>query len=166
MRVVLPFREVLLGPNLVFQMYNECIRAGRNETGGPLAGYQTPEGELVVVDAGRPGPSSRVTPMSVYLSGPDTISWLESVCADRVPPVWYVGDWHMHTRPSTRPSRKDVEAMRVMSEYTGYRMRNPVSIICHLGNSISSEQLMRNTAVYVLAQGRLRAIRWRWLQDS
>lgn len=151
------FRHVFILSRIKSVLVSEIGKGAGVETGGPLAGYRSDDGALVVVEAGGPGPHSRLSCSSVYLDGSDTLSWVEHVFDEQDGLYWYVGDWHFHRRLSLRPSSKDRTAMQVVSAYKGFGAANPLSLIC------GSNQGILDLRCYVWTGARLTSVKWSWL---
>jgi integrative and conjugative element protein (TIGR02256 family) len=140
------YRHVFLVEAVLNTFRSEARRAGWCETGGPLVGYLSDDGAVVVTGAGGPGPRAQRRLTSVQIDGRHATAFCSQIYHQSNGSFDYVGDWHRHTLWSLKPSKSDEQAMMVLSES------------CLLGAPISLiyRRLPESMAVYVLnAQGRL-----------
>lgn len=154
--------QVYLHPIVLDVFRKECRLAGARETGGPLAGYCTPNGQVVVTHAGEPGPHARLRRDAVFLDGTDMLDWLERVYALSSGKVWFVGTWHRHVGYSLTPSQKDNLATRTVAEYGGYNMPHALSIIYRTQTWRFREAM----AVYAWTKANLVPVPWSWWDPS
>lgn len=107
----------------------ESKKARRVETGGPLVGYVSEEGFLVVTDATGPGPRAKQERYSVTIDGKHAQSFCDRINFRSHGRIDYVGDWHRHTGMSLRPSGEDALAVRTMAEFEFSPTKHPISLI-------------------------------------
>lgn len=105
------------------------LRATRlTETGGALVGYC--QGDTVhITAASGPGPKAVLRLVSVEIDGAFAQEFCDAEYRKSGGTVDYVGDWHCHPCLSTRPSRQDHAAMKLMSGFADSSTRTPVTLI-------------------------------------
>jgi integrative and conjugative element protein (TIGR02256 family) len=107
----------------------ETRRIWGRETGGPLAGYLSADGAVVVTHAGGPGPRAVHGYATVKIDGGHATAFCDRIFRDSGGRFDYVGDWHRHLAWSLKPSPPDEEAMREVAASGSCSLEAPVSII-------------------------------------
>lgn len=154
--------HVFLHRRVLERFRTECRLAKGCETGGPLAGYCTTNGHIVVTHGGGPGPYARLRRHAVFLDGMDTWNWLEQVYSLTGGKVWFVGDWHRHVGYSLMPSYKDHLATRTLAEYPDYNMPHALSVIYRTRTWKYQEAV----AVYTWTGTCLVPVAWCWWEPT
>lgn len=108
---------------------SEVRRWLQRETGGMLLGYEDVAGNLVITRATRPGPAAR---HGWFSFEPDQ-EWDKQLLSETYGAsgrrITYLGEWHSHSFRSLRPSRDDLETVRLIAGYEPARLRRPLSAI-------------------------------------
>jgi integrative and conjugative element protein (TIGR02256 family) len=123
------FDRVILLPKCLSVIRAESRKARCVETGGPLVGYVTNDGELVVTDAAGPGPKAKLERYSVVIDGEHAQKFCNRISHESDGRIDYIGDWHKHTGFSLRPSEHDISAMKTMANFEFSPTKHPVSLI-------------------------------------
>lgn len=142
------YRHVFLVEAVLNTFRSEARRAGWRETGGPLVGYLSDDGAVVVTGAGGPGPKAQRRLTSVQIDGRHATLFCSQIYNQSNGSFDYIGDWHLHTLLSLKPSESDEQAMSQMALSGSCLLEAPISVIYR--------RLPESMAVYVLnANGRL-----------
>jgi integrative and conjugative element protein (TIGR02256 family) len=123
------FDRVILLSKVLSLIGSESRKARGVETGGPLVGYVSEIGSLVVTDAIGPGPKARLERYSVTIDGEYAQRFCDRMSSLSDGRIDYVGDWHKHPGVSLNPSEHDVSAMRTMATFKFSPTRHPISLI-------------------------------------
>lgn len=123
------FDRVILLAKALAVIKAESRKARRVETGGPLVGYVTQDGVLIVVDATGPGPKARLESFSVTIDGAHAQKFCDRVYRETDGQSDYVGDWHKHPGISLRPSENDILAIKTMANFEFCPTKYPISLI-------------------------------------
>ena len=99
------------------------------ETGGPLVGFLSAAGVLIVTDAAGPGPRAKHERYGITIDGKHAQEFCDRINFESEGRIDYVGDWHKHPGISLRPSEQDTLAMKTMAEFQFSPTRYPVSLI-------------------------------------
>jgi integrative and conjugative element protein (TIGR02256 family) len=127
---------------------SESRRGGSRETGGPLVGYLSDDGAVVVTGAGGPGPRAQRRVTSVQIDGRHATSFCSQIYEESNGLFDYIGDWHRHTLWSLKPSKSDEQAMLEVALSGSCLLEAPISLIYR--------RLPESMIVYVLTtKGRL-----------
>lgn len=122
------FSRVTVAKEALAQIRQELRASRLTETGGALVGY--PDGDTIhVTAASGPGPKSVLRLFSVEIDGAFAQKFCDAERRKSDRAVDYVGDWHCHPSVSTKPSRQDHHAMRIMSDFAGSPTRTPITLI-------------------------------------
>jgi integrative and conjugative element protein (TIGR02256 family) len=128
----------------------EARRRRFSETGGPIFGYESSEGDAVVVAAVfGPGPKARHRPRSLIpdrAATEDAIRQVHELSEGR---YRYLGSWHTHPLGQPRPSSTDTTTARDIASQQDVGIPRPVLLI----------QATR-PARRSVGMGRLAAYRW------
>ncbi|MBN1875003.1 MAG: Mov34/MPN/PAD-1 family protein [Anaerolineae bacterium] len=118
----------LLSKEVLTYIIKESERMYPQETGGVLIGRF--EKEYVLIDyATAPGPDAQHTTHEFKRDGIYCQEVLDRIVAESEGLVDYIGEWHSHPSKS-RPSSKDVMAMRWIANNKKYAIQNPIMCIC------------------------------------
>jgi integrative and conjugative element protein (TIGR02256 family) len=123
------FNRAILSAKCLAVIRTESGKARDTETGGPLVGYVSKDGTMVVADAGAPGPRAKLERYSVTIDGEHAQRFCGQINRESEGLMDYVGDWHKHTGISLRPSKQDVSAMKIMADFEFSPTRHPISLI-------------------------------------
>lgn len=123
------FNRIILLPKCLSVFRAESRKARCVETGGPLVGYVTDDGGLVVADAAGPGPKATLERFSVTIDGAYAQKFCDKICRDSQGQVDYIGDWHRHPGISLRPSEHDISAIKKMANFKFSPTKHPISLI-------------------------------------
>lgn len=99
------------------------------ETGGPLVGYISTDGALVVTHAAGPGPKAKLNHWSVTIDGRHAQDFCSRINRESRGRYDYVGDWHRHPGWSLHTSDDDVRAMRTIAAWEHCPVKHPISLI-------------------------------------
>ena len=125
----LTYRHVFIVEKVLEVFRAESQRVGWLETGGPLAGYLSTDGAVVITHAGGPGPRAVLGHFSVQLDGEHATAFCDRIYRESQGSFDYIGDWHRHVAWSLKPSPSDEEAMREVVTSGSCSLEAPVSII-------------------------------------
>lgn len=123
------YKRVVLTNGVVRKMQAEGSRYCFQETGGPLVGYVDSKHNVVVVDAGGPGPRARHRFRSVTIDGKAATEFCDRWRERSSGSFDYIGDWHTHVGRSVLPSEDDRKALVDMQDFTSFPSSPPISII-------------------------------------
>ena len=145
------YRHVFVVETVLNIFRGESRRAGWRETGGPLVGYLSDDGAVVITGAGGPGPKAQRRLTSVEIDGRHATSFCSHIYHQSNGSLDYIGDWHRHTLWSLQPSKSDEEAMLQVVLSGSCSLEAPISLIYR--------RLPESMIVYVLTmKGRLCAV--------
>ncbi|QKK07480.1 MAG: Mov34/MPN/PAD-1 family protein [Planctomycetota bacterium] len=119
---------VRLSQAVVSSMLEQCLRSGKNETGGILVGRYSEDLSLAIVSRACPSPSDTRAGRRWLVRG---VSGLATLLAD----LWgrgrehYLGEWHFHPFAPPTPSGADIQQMKSISRSKQYQCREPVLLI-------------------------------------
>jgi len=111
------YRNIYVCTAVLQAVRKEVRKIKFKETGGPLVGYISKDLDLVIVNAGGPGPRAKHSIYYVIIDGEYAQNYCQKAFASSEGIVDYVGDWHRHIYPSIRPSSDDLEAMLTMADF-------------------------------------------------
>lgn len=97
------------------------------ETGGVLAGYVMPDGNLDIRYASGPGPNAVRTPTRFEKDIVFCQAFLDEKLKESG--AVYLGEWHNHPSLDTRPSGTDLKSLNAIAVEKEYLTENPVMII-------------------------------------
>ncbi len=117
-----------IGPSALGKIRAFVKSSGSREIGGPMVGYVTSEGELVIADVEGPGPNGRCMAYNVTIDGEHSQRFCDLAYYNSSGKLDFVGDWHCHPSICIRPSCGDRQAMKLLAETPGL-IANPVSLI-------------------------------------
>lgn len=150
-------RYYLKEKNLSIQIENktidEMLLSARkhypNEFGGLLIGFYANENkDLIITDFLTPK-TFKASPVYFERETKDLQEELEDFYHS-VPSRCYVGEWHSHPNGGTKPSSKDIKAMKQISENEGVSINKP--ILCIIGYTKQEFQiqfhLISNNKIY------------------
>lgn len=123
------YRHIFVVEAVLQTIRQEVRRAGLKETGGPLAGYVSPDQAVVVTHAGGPGPRADLRLRSVLIDGAAAQSFCDTINRASGGRLDYIGDWHRHPGWLLAPSDDDQEAMRLMASYPHCPVAYPIALI-------------------------------------
>ena len=123
------YRHIFVVRGVLETIRRETETALCRETGGPLVGYVSRDGALVVTDAGGPGPRAKLTPLSVTIDGQSATAFCDNIERNSGGSLYYVGDWHRHVGIALKPSDRDISTMRAMAVHESCPLRSPISLI-------------------------------------
>lgn len=123
------YRHAFILQSALDSIQREARRFLCRETGGPLAGYVSLDGAIVVTHSAGPGKKGVRRPFSVTISGKNAQAFCDDVYRKSNGMFDYVGDWHSHMGCSSAYSGTDVEAMIGMASSTHCPIRHPISLI-------------------------------------
>jgi integrative and conjugative element protein (TIGR02256 family) len=129
MQNVMRYRHVFIGKSALDTIRSEVQRTKLTETGGPLVGYISNDGALVVTHANGPGPRAELEFRSVLIDGVAAQQFCDNLARLSDGKLDYVGDWHCHPGFSLLPSDQDLEAMKLIANAPNWSIKNPVSLI-------------------------------------
>lgn len=146
------YRHVFIARSVLATFRREVQRVlYYKETGGPLVGYISADGALVVTHAGGPGPRAEHRQRSVLIDGAYAQKFCDKIHRESDGRLDYVGDWHNHPGLSLSPSSHDVEAMKTMADFDYCPVEHPISIIYR--------RIPEKFSVYILTkEGNLSAV--------
>ncbi|OQP44869.1 hypothetical protein A4H97_10960 [Niastella yeongjuensis] len=99
------------------------------ETGGVLAGYITPDNEIVITNVSGPGQNSVRSANKFEKDIAYCQSFLNDVYKESSGKYVYIGEWHSHPSKDNRPSGTDLKSLSDISWQKEYLTNHPVMII-------------------------------------
>lgn len=136
------YRHAFILESAMSTLIGEACRYRFKESGGPLVGYISEDGAVVITHAAGPGRKGVRRFFGVTVSGKHAQAFCDDVRRRSGGLLDYVGDWHSHVGNSVGYSGPDVAAMRKMAAFDHGRMTNPISLIL--------SRISRRFAVYAL----------------
>lgn len=113
----------------VRELLARCENAGRNETGGILAGSYSDDHECATVTAIGPAPTDSEWGTTWFRRGVRGVAqWLSALWRGTTR-TYYVGEWHFHPFASPRASAEDVRQLRDIARDRVYRCPEPILLI-------------------------------------
>lgn len=109
------YRHIFVMKSVLVTIRREVKLVPGRETGGPLVGYLTGDGAIVVTHAGGPGPNAVHARYSMEVDGAHAQRFCDGLRNATDGRLDYVGDWHNHPGFSLKPSTHDVAAIRTMA---------------------------------------------------
>ncbi|MCU1676709.1 MAG: hypothetical protein JWM93_1467 [Frankiales bacterium] len=100
----------------------------RQETGGPLLGYQDGE-DTVIACAYGPGPRARHRATTFEPHRPTTQAVIDVVAAHSDGRYRFLGSWHTHPGGSPRPSSTDLASLESIASETEVGVPRPIMLI-------------------------------------
>lgn len=123
------YRHAFIVEKVIEVFRAESRLVGWRETGGPLAGYLSGDGAVVVTHAGGPGPRAVVGPFSVQIDGEHATAFCDQIYRESQGSFDYIGDWHRHIGWALKPSPPDEQAIRDVAVSGSCSLEAPTSII-------------------------------------
>ncbi len=123
------YRHVFIVETVLSVFRSESRRVGWRETGGPLVGYLSVDGAVVVTGASGPGPRARLGRTNVHIDGQHATAFCDRIYHESNGSLDYIGDWHRHILWSLKPSKPDEEAMWRVAISGSCSLDAPISII-------------------------------------
>lgn len=120
---------IRLPPDIIQEMTQACLRAGRHETGGMLFGEHVGEDEFRVIEATVAGQGSVASFLRVLTGGLARLDAFFRRTKRDYRRFNYLGEWHSHPSFALRPSPADDKAMFDIVEDPGTGARFAVSLI-------------------------------------
>jgi integrative and conjugative element protein (TIGR02256 family) len=120
--------EIHIGGAQVDEMVRFCVKSGKNETGGILAGkydHSHKRADIsIVVDAPEDSRRGRFT----FVRGVRGLQgWLNLLWSKKQ--RYYLGEWHFHPFAAPEPSSTDLKQMRYVAEDAGHHCPEPIMLI-------------------------------------
>jgi integrative and conjugative element protein (TIGR02256 family) len=116
-----------------------CRLSDRQETGGIVVGFYTPNHDCAIVtDVSEPPSDSKRSRNSLYRGTRGLQGWLDRLWHGRK--QYYLGEWHYHPRGEAVPSSDDETQMHRISEDEKYHCPEPILAIVG-GRALSQERL-------------------------
>ena len=123
------YRHVFIVEAVMEFFRAESRRVGWRETGGPLTGYVSTDGAVVVTHAGGPGPRAVLGFTNVQIDGEHATEFCDRIYQESEGCFDYIGDWHRHVAWSLKPSPLDEQAMRDIAASGSCSLDAPLSVI-------------------------------------
>ncbi|HMP03958.1 MAG TPA: Mov34/MPN/PAD-1 family protein [Gemmatales bacterium] len=105
----------------------QCVKAGRNETGGILVGRYTAAHDCAVVTSASDAPQDSRAGGTWFSRGVAGLQrWLNGLWKSK---AFYLGEWHFHPFALASPSGDDLAEMRSISTTESYHCPEPILMI-------------------------------------
>lgn len=113
----------------VRELLARCVSAGRNETGGILAGSYSDDHECATVTAIGSAPDDSDWGSTWFRRGVRGVAqWLSALWSGATR-SYYVGEWHFHPFASPTASAEDMRQLRDIARDRHYRCPEPILLI-------------------------------------
>lgn len=121
---------------------DECIKSGRNETGGVLVGYYSDELDQAIVTQVSTKPDDSKSSGFTFVRGIEgLLNFFKNLWPYR---RYYLGEWHFHPFAEPDPSGDDFEAIKEIKANPSYDCKIPLLLI--LGGNPNKEYRIRSFA--------------------
>lgn len=110
-------------------MFGECLRAGRQETGGILIGRYMNDGIQAIVGEATAPPSGSKFGRAWFQRSEEGLARLLKQRWSQEPRTHYVGEWHFHPAWAPWPSPQDAGQMASIARDRSYRCEKPLLMI-------------------------------------
>jgi integrative and conjugative element protein (TIGR02256 family) len=107
----------------------EARRFWVRETGGPLFGYETADGDLVVTEVFGPGPNAKHQRFRLVPDPGHTQAMIDQVAETSGGRDRYLGEWHSHPLGRSRPSDTDVNTLIDIAAQAEVQLPRPLALI-------------------------------------
>jgi len=113
----------------VRELLARCVSAGRNETGGILAGSYSEDRECATVTAVGAAPDDSESGGTWFRRGVRGVAqWLSALWSGATR-TYYVGEWHFHPFAGATASAEDMRQLRDIARDRRYRCPEPILLI-------------------------------------
>lgn len=130
----------------------QAVELSLRETGGPLFGYESADGDLVICEAYGPGPRAKRAQFRLVADMQHTQKLIDEVHRRTDGVLSYLGDWHTHPGGRPAPSGTDARTLAALAQDDGMAFARPVALIVVTG--------------ILPRRSRVRTLRcWRWDPD-
>lgn len=103
--------------------------ARKVETGGPLFGFETLEGNLEIIAAYGPGAKAKQGAASLHPDRTQIQDLIDEFFAEDQGKTRYLGEWHTHPNGAASPSSRDRATLREISEQEQVLLPRPLALI-------------------------------------
>lgn len=134
--------KLVLRKHALKTILDECLKSGRNETGGVLVGYYSDELDQAIVTQVSTKPHDSKSSGFTFVRGIEgLLNFFKNIWPYR---RYYLGEWHFHPFAEPNPSGSDFEAIKEIKANPNYDCKIPLLLI--LGGNPSKEYQIRSFA--------------------
>ena len=134
--------QLILRKNALDIILDECLKSGKNETGGVLVGYYSDELDQAIVTQVSKKPNDSKSSGFTFVRGMEgLLNFFKKLWPYR---RYYLGEWHFHPFAKPTPSGNDFEAIKEIKKNPNYDCEVPLLLI--LGGNPNKEYQIRSFA--------------------